>query len=211
MLSIFFAWHSGEISLGFSIAGLSGVLRILFSDEAEMKLARTVLGREEIAERVQALGLQITADYQGKQLVLLGILNGAFIFLADLARAIALDIEIDFIQAASYGNATESSGSVILRKEPELHLVGKDILLVEDIIDSGLTIAWLRNYFATKHQAASVKVCTLIDKQERRVADVQADYAGFSIASGFLVGCGLDYAQKHRNLPDVCELEASCP
>jgi len=174
-----------------------------------MKFAKTVLGREEIAERVQVLGRQITADYQGKRLVLLGILNGAFIFLADLARAIALDMEIDFIQAASYGDATESSGSVVLRKEPELHLAGKDILLVEDIIDSGLTIAWLRNYFATKHHAASVKVCTLIDKQERRVANVQADYAGFSIARGFLVGYGLDYAQKHRNLPDVCELKVS--
>jgi len=173
-----------------------------------MELAGTVLGREEIAARVAALGQQITVDYQGKQLVLIGVLNGAFIFLADLARAIELELELDFIRAASYGEAAESSGTVVLRKEPDINLTGKDILIVEDIVDSGLTAAWLRRYFTEKHQTASVKVCALIDKRERRTVTVQVDYAGFTEANGFLVGYGLDYAQRWRNLPEVCALAA---
>lgn len=174
-----------------------------------MDIANTVIDRQQLAERIAALGQQITADYHGKKLVLLGVLNGAFIFLADLARVIDLELEIDFIWAASYGNAAESSGSVVLRKEPELDLAGKDILIVEDIVDSGLTIALLREHFTAKHQAASIKVCALIDKRERRTVDVQVDYAGFTLASGFLVGYGLDYAQKWRNLPDICEITVS--
>jgi hypoxanthine phosphoribosyltransferase len=172
-----------------------------------MKIGKIVLDRQEIAKRVAALGQQITADYQGKKLVLIGILNGAFIFLADLARAIELELEIDFIRAASYGNAAKSSGSVALLKEPELDLTGKDILIVEDIVDSGLTVSWLHEYFSVQHQAASVKVCTLINKHERRTANVQVNYSGFCLERGFIVGCGLDYAQKHRNLPDICVLE----
>jgi hypoxanthine phosphoribosyltransferase len=171
-----------------------------------MNIAATVLDRKEIADRVEALGEQITKDYQGKKLVLIGVLNGAFIFLADVARAINLDIEIDFIRVASYGNETESSGSIILRKEPDINLTGKDILLVEDIVDSGITIAWLHEYFTIKHQAASVKICALINKHERRIVPVQVDYAGFQINKGFTVGYGLDYAQKYRNLPDICTL-----
>lgn len=171
--------------------------------DAKMKHSETVFDRQAIAGRVAALGRQIKADYQGQQLVLIGVLNGAFIFLADLARAIDMELEIDFIRVASYGGATASSGSVVLRKEPELDLAGKHVLLVEDIVDSGLTAAWLRNYFLATHQAASVRICALIDKQERRAVDAQLDYAGFQISSGFLVGCGLDCAQKHRNLPDI--------
>lgn len=174
-----------------------------------MRITKTVLNRQEIEDRVAALGRQITADYQGKKLVLLGVLNGAFIFLADLARAIEMEVEIDFIRAASYGNATASSGSVVLRNEPELDLAGKDILIVEDIIDSGLTIARLREHFMSKYQAASVRVCALLDKRERRNVAVQVDYAGFALASGFLVGYGLDHAQKWRNLPEICEAAAS--
>ncbi|WP_417914725.1 hypoxanthine phosphoribosyltransferase [Candidatus Electronema sp. JM] len=170
-----------------------------------MRITKTVLNRQEIAERVAALGRQITADYQGRKLVLLGVLNGAFIFLADLARAIDLEVEIDFIRAASYGNGTASSGAVVLRNEPDIDLAGKDILIVEDIVDSGLTIAWLREHFLRTHQPASVKVCALLDKHERRSVAVQVDYVGFTLASGFLVGYGLDYAQKWRNLPEICE------
>ena len=170
-----------------------------------MRITKTVLNRQEIAERVAALGRQITADYQGKKLVLLGVLNGAFIFLADLARVIDLEVEIDFIRAASYGNATASSGAVVLRNEPDIDLAGKDILIVEDIVDSGLTIDRLREHFLDKHQPASVKVCALLDKHERRSVAVQVDYAGFTLASGFLVGYGLDYAQNWRNLPEICE------
>jgi hypoxanthine phosphoribosyltransferase len=173
-----------------------------------MEHSETVFDRQAIAGRVAALGRQIRTDYEGKQLVLIGVLNGAFIFLADLARAIDMELEIDFIRVASYGDAAASSGSVVLRKEPELDLAGKHVLVVEDIVDSGLTVAWLRDYFAAKHQAASVKICALIDKQERRTAPVQADYAGFQAASGFLVGYGLDCAQKYRNLLDIRAVKA---
>lgn len=172
-----------------------------------MKIAETVLGSQEIAARINALGRQITADYQGKKLVLIGILNGAFIFLADLARAITVEAEVDFIRVASYGNAAETSGTVTLSKAPELELADKDILLVEDIVDSGTTIAWLRKYFSAQHRPASLKICALIDKHERRTADVRVDYAGFRLEKGFLVGYGLDYAQKYRTLPDVRSLE----
>lgn len=171
-----------------------------------MKIAETVLDRQEIAARINALGRQITADYQGKKLVLIGILNGAFIFLADLARAIELEAEVDFIRAASYGAASETSGTVTLSKEPELDLVGKDVLLIEDIVDSGTTIAWLHEYFAAKYRPASLKICALIDKYERRTVNVQVDYFGFRLNKGFLVGYGLDYAQKHRTLPEVYTL-----
>ncbi|MCI5221139.1 MAG: hypoxanthine phosphoribosyltransferase [Candidatus Electrothrix sp. AR4] len=172
-----------------------------------MKIAKTILGRQKIADKVNVLGQQITSDYRGKELVLIGILNGAFIFLADLARAIDLEVGVDFIRVASYGNAAESSGSISLSKEPELDLSGKDILLVEDIVDSGTTMAWLHDYFMAKHQAASVKTCALIDKHERRTVSVKVHYVGFKLDRGFLVGYGLDYAQNHRTLPDVCELE----
>lgn len=172
-----------------------------------MKIKKTVLGQEEIAVRVKVLGQRITADYRGGKLVLVGVLNGAFIFLADLARTIELEAEVDFIRVASYGNATETSGSITLSKEPDLDLEGKDILLVEDIVDSGITISWLHDYFAANHKAASVKTCALIDKHERRAVDVQVDYAGFKLDKGFLVGYGLDYAQKYRTLPEVCALK----
>ncbi len=165
----------------------------------------TILTRQQINDRVTSLGQQITRDYEGKELVLIGILNGAFIFLADLARAIDLDLEVDFIRVASYGNDTSTSGAIQLTKDPELELAGKHILLVEDIVDTGTTLAWLMEFF-TRYQPASVKMCALIDKHERREADVLVDYAGFSLDSGFLVGYGLDFAQKYRNLSAVYSL-----
>ena len=172
-----------------------------------MKIKETILQHRELAERVEALGRQLTLDYAGKKLVVIGILNGAFIFLADLVRAIDLPLEIDFIRVASYGESTESSGSITLSKEPELDLAGRDVLLVEDIVDSGTTMAWLLEYFTTQHLANSVRCCTLIDKSERRTVEVRIDYAGFQLEKGFLVGYGLDCAQAYRNLPDICSLE----
>ncbi len=172
-----------------------------------MRIAATVLSRAEIADRVVELGRQITADYKEKKLVLIGILNGAFIFMADLARTMDMDVEVDFIRVSSYGNEAESSGMVTLRKGPELELAGKHVLLVEDIVDSGITTAWLRQHFTARHQAASVSICALIDKRERRKTAVDLEYVGFQIDKGFLVGYGLDYAQQHRNLAEVCELE----
>ncbi|MCI5190649.1 MAG: hypoxanthine phosphoribosyltransferase [Candidatus Electrothrix sp. AS4_5] len=171
-----------------------------------MRIKETLLQHQEIRERVNTLGQQLTKDYAGKKPVVIGILNGAFIFLADLVRAVELAVEVDFIRVASYGQATESSGTITLSKAPELDLTGKDVLLVEDIVDSGTTMAWLQDYFTTEHQPNSVKTCTLINKSERRAVDVPIDYIGFEIDKGFLVGYGLDCAQSYRNLPQICAL-----
>jgi hypoxanthine phosphoribosyltransferase len=167
---------------------------------------KPTLAARQIQDRVLELGRQITQDYQDKRLVILGVLNGAFIFAADLCRAIALDLEIDFIRVASYGAATVSSGTVRLLKEPDIDLAGKDVLLVEDIIDTGVTIAWLRDHFR-QGPACSVRICSLIDKKERRCVSIKADYVGFDLDRGFLVGYGLDCAEQHRNLPAIYSLD----
>jgi hypoxanthine phosphoribosyltransferase len=161
---------------------------------------------EQLHERVAELGRLITSEYQNRQLVLLGVLNGAFIFMADLCRAIALDVEIDFIRVASYGGSTESSGTISLLAEPRIDLAGKDVLLVEDIVDTGTTMAWLCDHFQ-QSAARSVKICTLIDKKERRLVPVEVDYIGFAQAEGFLVGYGLDCAERYRNLPGIYSLD----
>ena len=156
----------------------------------------------EIADRVRELGREITVDYSNRPLVLIGVLKGAFMFLADLARSIDLPLEIDFLRVASYGDATTTSGTIRLTKTPEIDLTGKEVLLVEDIVDTGSTLAWLRQYFK-EHQAESVKMCALIDKYERREQEVVIDYAGFRVEKGFLVGYGLDHAEQFRNLPAI--------
>jgi hypoxanthine phosphoribosyltransferase len=156
--------------------------------------------RQQIAARVRELGQEITRDYQGRPLVLIGVLKGAFVFLADLAREIDLDVQIDFIRVASYGDATTTSGTIRLTKPPEIDLAGKDILLVEDIVDTGTTLAWLHQYFG-EHKAASVKICALINKFERREEEGLGDYVGFPVKDGFLVGYGLDWAEQYRYLP----------
>ncbi len=171
-----------------------------------MSTKKLVLSNQQIMERVQSLGKQISSEYQGKKPVLLGVLNGAFIFMADLCRAVDLDVEIDFIRVASYGNTTHSSGTIRLSKAPELDLQGKDLILVEDIVDTGHTMSWLINHF-TQIGTNSVKTCALIDKSERREVEVQVDYSGFSIEQGYLIGYGLDCAEKHRNLKNIYTLE----
>ena len=164
-----------------------------------------VFSRQEIAERVQQLGQEITADYKDRPLVLIGVLNGAFVFLADLVRAIDLPVVIDFIRVVSYGDATTTSGTIRLTRPPEIDLAGKDILLVEDIVDTGTTLAWLHQYFK-KHQVASVQICALIDKHERREEKVDVDYSGFQVKQGFFIGYGLDHAEQFRNLPIIYNL-----
>jgi len=165
-----------------------------------------IVGCRQLQERVRELGRQITQDYQGRRLVLLGVLNGAFVFAADLCRVIALDLEIDFIRVTSYGASTKSSGQIRLLKEPSIDLNGKDVLLVEDIVDTGATMAWLQEHFR-QSPASSVKICSLIDKKERRIVPVEVDYIGFAVNRGFLVGYGLDCAEKYRNLPAIYSLE----
>lgn len=166
----------------------------------------TIVDSRQIQQRVRELGRQITQDYHGRSLVLLGVLNGAFIFAADLCRAIALDLEIDFIRVTSYGASTESSGTIRLLKEPSIDLSGKDVLLVEDIVDTGTTMSWLQEHFR-QSPARSVKICSLVDKKERRVVSVEVDYIGFALDRGFLVGYGLDCAERYRNLPAIYSLE----
>ncbi|MGV1100974.1 hypoxanthine phosphoribosyltransferase [Thiovibrio sp. JS02] len=164
-----------------------------------------VLSEREIAAKVKELGAAISRDYAGRPLVVIGILNGAFIFLADLVREIALPIEIDFIRVASYGGSTCSSGTINFTKDIEIGIEGKEVLLVEDIVDTGRTIACLKDILAAK-KAGSVRICALIDKKERREVEVTVDYAAFEIREGFLVGYGLDCAEQHRHYPAVYKI-----
>jgi len=173
--------------------------------EGQMIEKEEVVSRSDIARRVKELGRAITLDYAGRRLVVIGILNGAFIFLADLVREIELPMEIDFIRVSSYGSSTCSSGTIQCSKDTELELAGKDILLVEDIVDTGRTIACLRELLLLR-KAESVRVCAMIDKKERRAVEVVVDYVGFEVPEGFLVGYGLDHAQQHRQYPAIYKL-----
>lgn len=168
-----------------------------------MQLAKdcesVLFSKEEIAQRVQALGETITRDYQGKNLLLLGILKGAVIFYSDLARCIDLPLQMDFMAVSSYGAGTESSGRVRILKDLDRDISGMDVLIVEDILDSGLTLYNLKQVLATRHPA-SVKVAVLLDKPARRTVDITPDYAGFTIPDAFVVGYGLDYDQVYRNM-----------
>jgi hypoxanthine phosphoribosyltransferase len=165
-----------------------------------------VLSRAEIKEKVKALADRISHDYSDKEVVVIGILKGAFIFLADLVRELALPVQIGFVRLESYGSSTSSSGHIRITEELELDIQGRHVLVVEDIVDSGLTIAYLLDYLKQFHPE-SVKVCTLIDKVERREAYVQIDYAGHVVDQGFLVGYGLDFDERYRGLPEIYRLK----
>ncbi|NTV13601.1 MAG: hypoxanthine phosphoribosyltransferase [Desulfobulbaceae bacterium] len=163
------------------------------------------ISREKIATRVAELGRQLAADYAGRELLVVGVLHGAFVFTSDLIRALNLPLTVDFIRVASYGDATCSSGQICLSKDLECPVAGRHLLLVEDIVDTGRTLAWLREHLLAR-QPASLKVCALLDKGKRREVAVVVDYAGFLVAEGFLVGYGLDYGGRYRQLPDICRL-----
>jgi hypoxanthine phosphoribosyltransferase len=164
-----------------------------------------VITRSAIARRVKELGAAITRDYADTPLLVVGILNGAFMFMADLVREIRLDMEIDFVRAASYGMKTES-GTLRLTKDIELELDGKHLLIVEDIIDTGQTMAQLKQLFSGRG-VRSIRFCALIDKKERREIDTVIDYVGFEVKAGFLVGYGLDCGEHYRQLPEVYRLK----
>ncbi len=160
----------------------------------------TMLSAETIAARVKELGAEITRDYQDHSLVLVCVLKGSFVFAADLARAIDLPLRIDFLGVRSYGEGTESSGVVQITQDLSKPIAGEHVLLVEDIVDTGLTIAHLMDLFRTRNPR-SVKVCSLLHKPARAKLQVKIDYLGFTIEDKFVVGYGLDFAEKYRNLP----------
>ncbi len=162
--------------------------------------------REQITERVKALALTMSRDYAGKEVVLIGILKGAFVFLADLIRYLQIPVFIDFVWLSSYGPQTHSSGQVIMRSNLQHTIRGKDVVIVEDILDSGLTLRFLLDELQ-KQQPRSLKICTLLDKRSRRLVPIRADYTGFLLEEGFVVGYGIDYNEKYRYLPDIYTVE----
>ena len=161
-----------------------------------------LFSREAIDEKVSELAARISHDYEGRELIVIGVLKGAFIFMADLIRSLSIPCRVDFARIASYGAGSVSSGKVILIKDIEMSIKGKDILIVEDIVDTGITlsyfVAWLQ-----ERSPRSLKVCAFLDKRGRRKVAFEADYVGFSIEDGFVVGYGLDFDEKARFLPDV--------
>jgi hypoxanthine phosphoribosyltransferase len=166
--------------------------------------------REQIAERVREMGEQITSDFGGEKLVMVGVLKGAAPFLADLARAIDADATFDFVATSSYGKELRSSGAVRLIKDLDAPIEGKNVLIVEDILDTGLTLNYLRKLFQ-QQKPKTLRIATLLDKPSRRLEKIEADYVGFSIPNLFVIGYGMDYAERYRNLPDICLMTPDHP
>jgi hypoxanthine phosphoribosyltransferase len=174
---------------------------------------KVLISREQIAERVAALGAEITRDYADQAIIFVGVLKGAAIFLSDLARSVQLDSTFDFIGVSSYGNRPspdqelksgwDSTGEVRLTKDVDHSMKGKNVILVEDILDTGLTLTYLKKLFLG-HEPRTFRIAALLDKPSRRKQPIHADYVGFSIPDEFVVGYGLDHAERYRNLPDIC-------
>jgi hypoxanthine phosphoribosyltransferase len=162
--------------------------------------------KEEIAKGVARLAQQISTDYQGKCPLLLGILKGSFVFMADLIRLLQIPVEIDFVGLSSYGSAKVTSGKVEVVQGLRFPIQGRDVLVIEDIIDTGLTLRFFMDYLRKK-KPSSLKLCALFDKPSRRETPIDIDYIGFTVPDKFLVGYGLDYNERFRNLPDLCVLE----
>ncbi len=172
-----------------------------------MDTLRVLISREQIATKVAQIGERITADFAGEPVVLIGVLKGATIFLADLARQVKLDATFDFVAVSSYGNSKQQSGEVRVVKDVDRSVEGRNVILVEDILDTGLTLTYLKNMLQA-HRPKSLKVAALLDKISRRTEPVHGDYVGFAIPDEFVVGYGLDFAERYRNLPDICVLES---
>ncbi|NLL57507.1 MAG: hypoxanthine phosphoribosyltransferase [Firmicutes bacterium] len=166
---------------------------------------RVLLTQEEIREKVKQLAEAVSRDYKDKKPLLVCVLNGAVVFLADFMRFLSIPVEIDFMAVSSYGHSTTSSGVVRILKDLDSSIEHKDVIILEDIIDSGLTLSYLRENLLSRNPR-SIKIVTLLDKPERRVTDIEPDYCGFRIPDEFVVGYGLDYNEKYRNLPDICIL-----
>lgn len=167
---------------------------------------RVMYTRQQIQERVTEIGAQISKDYAGEKVVLVGVLKGACLFLSDLARSISLDASFDFIAVSSYGSGKMSSGEVKLVKDVDQSLQDKNVIIVEDILDTGYTLTYLSKLLQAA-QPKSLKIAALLDKPSRRIQPIQPDYYGFKIPDEFVVGYGMDFAEQYRNLPDICILE----
>ena len=165
-----------------------------------------VLKKSDINNMVAQVARRISSDYQDHELILIGVLKGAFVFLSDLMLNLSIPVQVDFIRVASYGSDTSSSGRINLTKAVEIDLKNKDVLVVEDIVDTGLTLSYIIDYLKS-FKPKTVKVCTLLDKRQRRQADVKVDYACHIVTEGFLVGYGLDYDEDYRNLPEIYHLQ----
>ena len=161
-----------------------------------------LLTEEEIRRRVHEMGAEITRDYAGKEPLFVGVLKGCFVFMADLLRQVELPCSMDFMAVSSYGNATSTTGAVKINKDLSRDIQGLDVTIVEDILDSGVTLGYLSKYLMNR-KPASITIATLLDKPSRRRSDVQAKYIGFQVPDAFVVGYGLDYAEKYRNLPYI--------
>ena len=170
--------------------------------DSDPKLGEMVVSQDEIASRIAQLGKEITADYAGRPPLLVGVLKGAFVFMADIARAIEAPVEVDFMAVASYGSATKTSGVVRIVKDLDLDLTDRHVLVVEDIVDSGLTLAYLRRNLLARG-TASLEVCALFVREGNAAVDLDLRYVGFRIPPAFVVGYGLDVAERYRNLPFV--------
>lgn len=168
---------------------------------------RVLISSDEIQRRMKELAEAITEDYEGKEPVFIGVLKGAIMFMSDLLKNIPFHVVVDFMAVSSYGSSTETSGIVKIVKDLDMDIRGRHVLVVEDIIDSGLTLHYLLGILASRNPA-SLQVCTLLNKPARRKIDVPVAYIGFNIAPEFVVGYGLDFAERYRNLPDICVLKS---
>ncbi len=182
-----------------STTGIHADLEVLFN-------------RDRIRHRVAELGRHIDRDYAGERIVLVGVLKGAAIFLADLARSISVDNTFDFVAVSSYGKQQHTTGAVKLIKDLDHPIEGKNVIIVEDILDTGLTLGFLRNLLE-QHHPKTLRIATLLDKPSRRLVKIDADYVGFTIPNQFVIGYGMDFAERYRNLPDIClmPIEVSAP
>lgn len=171
-------------------------------------IEKVFISEQQLNDKIGELGRRISEDYKGKKLLLVSVLKGSVVFMADLMRAITIPCEIDFLCVSSYGGGVKTSGVVKITKDLDIKIEGLDVLIVEDILDSGMTLSYITEILQARNPN-SIKICTLLDKPERRQADIKPDYLGFVIPDAFVVGYGLDYAEKYRNLPFVGELKPS--
>lgn len=169
-------------------------------------IQKTLISRQQIAERIKQLGKQITEDYKGKDLLVIGVLKGAWIYLADLLREVDVNVEVDFMSVSSYGAGTSTSGSITIVKDLSVDVAGRHVLIVEDIVDSGLTLSHLVGLLYSRN-AKSVEVSTLLSKPSRRRVEVDVKYIGFEVPDEFVIGYGLDFDERYRTLREICVLK----